>query len=170
MAVARSRKTRKRPSLSAILKVLKAALRNRKGASTAAIERAGAKLGYEIPAAWRRVMHTVDGGRLVTGVRECERFEMSKARDFVDNNKFARKFIQQGWPDLPEAYLAVACTEYHDFFFLDASKVGRDGDCPVMFIGHEECLVQRKWASIAVLLKHLLGKCKTQDRGKLMSK
>jgi hypothetical protein len=50
----------------------------------------------------------------------------------------------------------VACNEYHDFFFLDTSKLGRDGDCPVLFIDHEECLVQRKWASIAGLLKHLL--------------
>jgi hypothetical protein len=51
-------------------------------------------------------------------VKECEEFDMSKANDFASNNKFARKFIQQGWPDLPEAYLAVACNEFHDFFFL----------------------------------------------------
>ena len=138
------------------LKALKTAAKNRKGASDEQIHAAAKKLPCPIPPAWQRVMKTVNGGAIRTQAKECREFDMSKAKDFAKNNGFARRFIKQGWPDLPQHYLAVVANEDQDFIFLDTSKVSARGDCPVLFIDHEECRPQKKWPSIAKLLEYVL--------------
>ena len=143
-------------NLDNALKLLEAAPYKRKGATDSQIRAAAKKLRRPIPLAWQQVMKIADGGAIFTHAKECEEFDMSKAKDFAKNNKFARDFVEQGWPKFPKHYLAVVANEFQDFIFLDTSKVNRDGDCPVVFIDHEECRVQKKWPSIAKLLEYVL--------------
>jgi len=149
-------KPKRTPNLDKVLARLKEATEDRKGASEARIRSAASTLPCRIPPVWQKVMSITDGGAIFTRRRDLEEFDMSKSRDFAKNNNFARRFIKQGWPDLPAHYLAVVANENQDFIFLDTSKVNRDGDCPALLVDHEECRVQKKWPNIASLLDYVL--------------
>ncbi len=144
-------------SLDNSLKLIKAALGDRDGATDAEIRKAEKKLGRSIPGVWKKVMRTANGGLLLSHAAKGKEFDMSPAADFSRNNDFARQFIQMGWPDLPEAYVAVVANEYQDFYFLDTSRIDGNGDCPVLFIEHELAELKKEWPSIEALLEYILG-------------
>jgi hypothetical protein len=150
------------PDLDRSLKLLRSAKRRApknfgKPASQKEIDETARRLGLRIPLAWQKVLRLTNGGR----IENCPLADGYEGR-ITPTDKLAKEwreeldFYSQMRADLPETLLSVMGTEFGDSIWLDTSRAGKAGDCPVVFMSHETGGQQREWPTIAEFLEEAL--------------
>jgi hypothetical protein len=146
------------PPLKKLLKSQNATLAA--GAAAAAVATAEKSLGLTIPKRWKELLSKVDGFEIdnCNALDGTAMLSVASAKELVRTHKGCRSMIQIGWPELPKTHLGVARNDLDDAIFLDTTKLTADGDCPVIFMDHEECRVVATWPAISIFLSEAIEK------------
>jgi hypothetical protein len=150
------------PDLDRSLKLLRSAKRRApkdfgEPASQKEIDETARRLGLGIPPAWQKVLRLSNGGR----IENCPLTDGCEGR-ITPTDKLAKEwreeleFYSQMRSDLPKTLLSVMRTDFGDSIWLDTSRAGKAGDCPVVFMSHETGGQQREWPTIAEFLEEAL--------------
>ena len=144
------------PSLKKLLMSQGAELAS--GAKQEDLAAAEEKLGYAIPARWKELLLMIDGFEIdnCNALDGIAMLYVASAKDLVRMHKGCRSMIQIGWPEVPKTHLGVARNDLDDAIFLDTTKLTPEGDCPVIFMDHEECQIVASWPTIGAFLSSAL--------------